>query len=317
MNLTAEQAEIQQLLALGEILFGPVGLVVLIVGSIGNLFNLVLFIRLESLNTLASSWFLLASFVASQLVLVSGLLTRVIRGFSGLDPVYTSVGLCKARWTIRTVANAVSLTCICFAAIDRYLVSCSDARRHRLITVPRARWAIVLSTCFWSCVFSSYAVYYTAPTPLSCTIADPVFAYIASCFNLFHYSVLPLSVLSTFCLLTWRNLGQQPATYLRGGVRLYDQVTRMLIAQSCAIFVTSFPNMVWQIYAVSTNSTKRNSLRAAQENLINTVCVLLGFSTHAIAFYVYLLASPTFRKNVRENLSRARRVAPTLSDGKV
>ncbi|CAF0782040.1 unnamed protein product [Adineta steineri] len=132
-------------------------------------------------------------------------------------------------------------------------------------------------------------------------------------------SILPLSVLSFFCTLTWRNLGQQPATYLRGGVRLYDQVTRMLIAQSLAILITSFPNMIWQIYTVSSNSIDKSALRNAQENLINTICVLIGFSTHAISFYIYLLASPTFRKNVKQMFLRFRQIAPltNLDTGKI
>jgi hypothetical protein len=310
---SSDQNEIAQLLNISDYLFAYVGLTIFALGTFGNLINIISFIRLESLKTLASSLFLLASFIASQFVLTTGLLTRVISGFSGIDPVNTSVALCKARWMIRTTSGAVSLTCVCLASIDRYLFSCHNVNRHRLITMKRARWAIFISICFWSCVFSSYAVYYTAPTPMSCTIADPFFAYFASCFNLFHYSILPLSVLSVFCILTWHNLGQQPVTYLRGGVRLYDQVTRMLIAQSVEIFITSFPNMIWQIYSVSSNSIVKNSLRNAQENLINTICVIIGFSTHAITFYVYLLASSTFRKNVRNMFLIARQIVPLKS----
>ena len=291
-------------------LFAYAGLTIFAFGTIGNLLNLILFSRLASLNTLASSLFLWASFVCSQCVLVTGLLTRVVRGFSGVDPVNTSIAFCKVRWTVRTISNAVCLTCVCLAAIDRYFLSCSNVRRHRLITVQRARWAILLVIVFWSGVFSSYAVYYTFPKPFSCGIADPAFAYFASYFNLIHYSLLPLSILTIFCLLTWRNLGQQPGTYLRGGVRLYDQVTRMLIAQSFGICVTSVPNMIWQIYSVTTNSMTKDSLRQAQENLLNTIGVLIGFSTHAITFYVYLLASATFRKNVKDIFFRAQRVAP-------
>jgi hypothetical protein len=84
----------------------------------------------------------------------------------------------------------------------------------------------------------------------------------------------------------------------------------MLIAQSIGICLTSFPNMIWQIYSVSSTSITKNSLRAAQENLINTICVLVGFSTHAITFYVYLIASSTFRKNVKEMFLRTRRIIP-------
>ncbi|CAF0781970.1 unnamed protein product [Adineta steineri] len=318
-STSTNQNDITQLLGIAEYLFAYVGLTIFIFGTIGNLINLLSFIRLESLKTLASSLFLLASFIGSEIVLITGLLTRVISGFSGIDPVNTSVVLCKIRWMIRTAGGAISLTCVCLAAIDRYLLSCQNVRRHRLITIKRARWAISISCFFWLGVFSSYAIYYTAPKPLSCTIADPFFAYFASYFNLLHYSILPLSILSFFCTLTWRNLGQQPATYLRGGVRLYDQVNRMLIAQSLAILITSFPNMIWQIYTVSSNSIVKSALRNAQENLINTICVLIGFSTHAISFYIYLLASPTFRKNVKQMFLRFRQIAPltNLDTGKI
>ncbi|CAF2638971.1 unnamed protein product [Rotaria sp. Silwood2] len=309
-STTKNQYETAQLLDIAEYLFAYAGLAIFLLGTIGNLINVISFARLESLKTLASSLFLLTSSIGSQCVLITGLLTRVIRGFTRIDPVYTSVVLCKARWMIRTTSGAVSLTCICLAAADRYFFSCHDVRRHGLITIKRARWAIFISICLWSSIFSSYAVFYTAPTPLSCMIADPIFAYFASYFNLFHYSILPLSVLSIFCMLTWRNLGQQPATYLRGGIRLYDQVTRILIAQSVGILITSFPNMIWQIYSVTSQSTIKNSLRAAQENLINTICVLVGFSTHAITFYVYLIASSTFRKNVKEMLLRNHQIRP-------
>ncbi|CAF1481887.1 unnamed protein product [Rotaria sp. Silwood1] len=309
-STTTNQYEVTQLLDIAENLFGYIGLTILLLGTIGNIMNVISFARLESLKTLASSLFLLTSCIASQVVLITGLLTRVIRGFSRVDPVYTSVVLCKIRWMIRTTAGAVSLTCVCLAAIDRYLFSCHNVHRHGLITIKRARWAIFISICLWSSIFSSYAVFYTAPTPLSCTIANPIFAYFASYFNLFHYSILPLSVLSICCILTWHNLGQQPATYLRGGIRLYDQVTRMLIAQSFDIFITSFPNMIWQIYTVTSQSTTKSSLRIAQENLINTICILIGSSTHAITFYVYLLVSSTFRKNVKDMLLRNRRIRP-------
>ncbi|CAF1136786.1 unnamed protein product [Rotaria sordida] len=315
-STTTNQYEVTQLLDIAEDLFAYVGLTILLLGTIGNMINVISFARLESLKTLASSLFLLTSCIASQVVLVTGLLTRVIRGFSLIDPVYTSVVLCKVRWMIRTAAGAVSLTCVCLAAIDRYLSSCHNVHRHGLITIKRARWSIFISICFWSSIFSSYAVFYTAPTPLSCTIANPIFAYFTSYFNLFHYSILPLSVLSIFCMLTWHNLGQQPATYLRGGIRLYDQITRMLIAQSIDILITSFPNMIWQIYTVTSQSITKSSLRMAQENLINTICVLIGFSTHAITFYVYLLASSTFRKNVKDMLLRNRRIKP-LSNANV
>jgi len=119
MNSTADSIEIIQLQAASQIVYGPIGLVIFVIGTFGNLINIISFARLESLNTLASSFFLFASFVGSQMVLTTGLLTRVIQGLTGVDLLFISLFICKARWMVRTTSGTFSLTCVCFAAIDR------------------------------------------------------------------------------------------------------------------------------------------------------------------------------------------------------
>ncbi|CAF2103127.1 unnamed protein product [Rotaria magnacalcarata] len=101
--------EITHLHDVVEYLFVYIGLTVLVIGTIGNLINVISFARLAGLKTLTRSLFLLASLIASQLVLTTGLLTRVIRDFSRADPVNQSVDLSKARWMLRTTSDAVSL----------------------------------------------------------------------------------------------------------------------------------------------------------------------------------------------------------------
>jgi len=202
------------------------------------------------------------------------------------------------------------LTCVCFAAIDHYLVLCIDIRRYQLITFTRARWIIFSVASFWLIVLSPYALYYTASNQTDCAINNPIFAYFAPYFNLVHYSILPLSILSIICALTWKNFGEQQSIYLRG-TRLYDQITRMIIAQILVIFFTSILNMIWQIYIVSTNSASKSTLRQAQENLIGNVCILIGYLTHTMPFYVYWMASVTLRQNIKPILLHAHRIAPT------
>lgn len=55
-------------------------LIIFLIGTFGNIFDMILFIRLKNLNTLASSLFLLASFIASQGVILTATLLRVIFG---------------------------------------------------------------------------------------------------------------------------------------------------------------------------------------------------------------------------------------------
>ena len=317
MNALLPNANRNLLNSMPEILFAYVGTTILIFGTVGNHLNIILFARLESLSRLASSLFLLISFIASEGVLLTALLTRVIHGFTGFDPTHSSIIICKMRWMIRTSVNAISLTCICLAAIDRYHISCGTVRHNRVITMEQARWAIFFTILFWSCVFSSYAVFYTSPTPLSCTITNSIFSYFVSYFNLLHYSILPLTILSTFCYLTWKNLGQQPLTYLNGSRRLRDQVTRMLIAQSFLICMTSIPNMIWQIYVVTTGTLDKSPLRQAEENLISAICILIGHLPHASAFYIYAFASSSFRRGIKKIFWPGDRITPTDNSGQV
>jgi hypothetical protein len=163
----------------------------------------------------------------------------------------------------------------------------------------QARLLIIFAAVFWLGFFSMYAVYFVAPTPFSCQLVTPAMIQLMPFVSLFVYSVIPITALSILCFLIWHTLGQLPTTFLHGGRRLHDQVTRMIVAQIIVVIVTSFPSAGYSLYTISTRTVNKNSLRVAIEALVNTVCVLIGFLTHAIMFYIYLIASPHFRQNVK------------------
>ncbi|CAF3262126.1 unnamed protein product [Rotaria socialis] len=309
MNVSSNLEEIIKLTRASQALFMSSGLIIFIIGTFGNLANIILFIRLESLKTLASSMFLLASFFGNESVLIFGLLPRVIQGFQYYDFLGYSAFLCKARWYLRTVSATFALTSVCFASVDRYLVSCVNVHLQRFTTLNRARWTILIAAIFWLVVLSPFTVFYTT-TAQSCFIADVIFAKFASYYSLFFYSILPFSILSIFSALTWRNLGVQQAIYVRAGGRLYDQITRMLIAQIIVLVFTSFPNAIFQLYTILTSTSSTFSLHYAQDNLANDICLVVGDLTFALPFYVYWIASPIFRKNVKSMLLIRRRITP-------
>jgi hypothetical protein len=283
------------------------GLMIFILGTVGNLFDLILFLRLESLNTLASSLFLLASFIGSQCVMLTATLGRLVFGMTGFDPLFSSLFLCKARWMIGPASGAFALTCVAFAAFDRLLLVRNDYRVQ--MTLNQARVIIVLVALFWLSFFSLYAVFFTSPTASSCRLVDPLLVQLMPVISLFVYSVIPIGVLSLLCALIWKRLGRWP------GRSRHDQVTRMIISQIAVIIVTSLPSAIYAVYTLCTRTTWKSHSRLAVENLVNTVCILIGFLTHAVMFYVYLFASVQFRRNVqltfKECCQRTRRIAPT------
>ncbi|CAF1017186.1 unnamed protein product [Rotaria sordida] len=300
------------LLHISQELYGWGSLIIFFIGTFGNILDIISFIRLESLNTLASSLFLLASFIGSQCVMLTATLLRVIFGLTGYDPLFSSLFLCKARWMVGPASGAFSLTCVCLAAVDRYILIRSQYRTK--ITLNQARLAIILAAIFWLGFFSIYAVFFVAPTPNSCRLVNPIMSQLMPFISFFVYSVIPIVVLSVLCRLIWHTLGQLPVTYIHGGNRLHDQVTRMIIAQIIIVIITSLPSAVYSVYTISTRTVTRSPWRSAIETLVNTVCVLIGFLTHAIMFYVYLIASTTFHKNVKTMFYVGfQRIAPAVA----
>ncbi|CAF0808106.1 unnamed protein product [Adineta steineri] len=85
-NTTSNNDIVLQIQLVTRIISTYLSLTMFIIGTIGNISNIFVFTHLPLLSKLASSWFLGASFMASQLVLNTGVISRVILGFSGIEP---------------------------------------------------------------------------------------------------------------------------------------------------------------------------------------------------------------------------------------
>jgi len=281
-------------------IYAYLGLIMFVVGTVGNVCNIVVFTHLRSLSSLPSSCLLLASFVGSQFVLSTAVLSRVIFGFSRYDPLVSSIIWCKIRWVLGPAGGGTALTSIGLASVDRYFITSRQINRHRWITVRRAHYMILAVVLFWLLVLIPNAIYYTAP---SCTIKNSIFAQFSPIFSLTAYSTAPLLILAVFCTLTWFNLHSDNIRTTRLSSIQY-QVNKMMIAQICIVLITSVPNIFVQIYTLSTRTMVKSNLRQAEEKLVTAAITMFGYTAYAGSFYVYLIASRKYRKNVRTIIFR-------------
>ena len=308
MNISNNSTVLRLQLVTNNI-YAYVGLVIFIFGTIGNFSNIFIFMRIHSLSNLASSWLLLASFVGSQCVLSTGVLSRSIFGISGIDPLVSSVIWCKIRWILGPLGGSTALTCIALAAIDRYFITSRKISQHRWITAQRARYMIAIVVLLWLSTLLPNAVYYIAP---ACSIKDPIYALYQRIFSLITYSLLPLFVLAVFSALTWFNLRNINTRAIRLN-RIQRQVNKMMIAQIGVVLLTSVPNILLQIYMWSSSMMVKSSLRVAQEGLSVAILSMLGFVTHAATFYVYLIASRKYRETAKTILFRCQNQSSRVS----
>jgi hypothetical protein len=301
--------EIARLALISRVMVGSVGVPMFILGSIGNLLNVIAFAFLRQFNKLPSSIFLLISFIGSQIDVIASFLPQLVYRISGTDPLASFVILCKLRWFLGPSFGTVALHCICFAAIDQYLITSRTARFRNLINRRRAAF-ISFFVLFYSIgVMVPSLVFYThvvnSANATTCNIKDPTFATFSAYLAIFIYSLIPIFVLLIFSLLTWRNFRSN----LLRQRDLERSLTRMLLIQMMMILFTSIPSAINQMYFFYTRTTPKSSLRIAAEGVLSSVIVLLGFSTHCFSFYIYILTSKAFRQNIQSLfLLRQRRI---------
>jgi hypothetical protein len=144
MSTTTVSSEILGLESAAQMIFAYGGLLLVAFGTVGNLLNIIVFIRHKTYNRAANSTFLVASLVSSLVQLWTTRFARLLLTLTGIDLLIVSEVFCKCRYVLGRMSANIIMTCICLASLDRFLITSRNLNYHRLITVQRARLAVAL-----------------------------------------------------------------------------------------------------------------------------------------------------------------------------
>ena len=295
MSTTTFSSEILNLQLVSRLILAYGGLVLIALGTIGNFINILVFTRVKALRQMPNSIFLLTFFTASLVQLWTTRFSRAVVNLTGVDLLALSPVYCQVRWLFGRITSNTVVTSICFSSIDRYLATSRNARYRQAFTIQRASLMIVVIVFIYSIPFIPDVFYYTGP---SCTAPKEPYEYrqFINYFNTVVTSMLPFLVLLLFSTLTWRNIR---TVRIVQRSRLELQVTRMMFAEVAMVCFTSLPNIVSNIYTLSTQSMKKSALRAAQDSLWSNVFVTINVLTYTSSFYLFFAVSSSYRQNVR------------------
>ena len=196
---------------------------IFILGTVGNIMNMILFSCLKTYRSLVTSTFLAMTAFTGQLYLIFSLGVGSVSRWIGQDLISRNSAICKAALYIRNVAIIISLTCLCLSSIDRYLMTSRSARRRELITLKRARLLVCVCAVVCSCAGIPHVIYTNNIPAFNLCSPSFDFATTVTFLNLILSIALPISILSVFGLLTWRNLGNIRLTPLNSQVRKYTE----------------------------------------------------------------------------------------------
>jgi hypothetical protein len=310
--MSSDAATIAYLLNVTDLLYKSFALFIIIVGTIGNLCNCFVFLRIPALNKHPNALFVVSSSIGSLLFINIGLISAVIRIFNGINLLNESLFFCKISTWLYYSAGCFSFMCNCFTAFGQFLITLPKLKWQRLITRIRAKLIILSTAIIWLLIFLPFVKFYnlirTSPTTIVCTMPVYIINVYGLCWILIGYYFLPiLLILILFCL-TWYNLKQ----LLRRRHSLETAITRMMLIQMSLILISGIPASLCVVYALITRYYYKTNVRLAYESIILLAVILFTLFTNGISFWVYLFVSKTFRKHLKNFILIERRIIPTI-----
>ena len=271
-------------------------------GIIGNLTNICL---LFSSRKIACSFLLIISSFFNIIALSFGLLPRILSIGFNIDASSTSIIWCKSRLFISYIASIGSLACICFASIDRFLMSCRSVVWRSRSQLKIAKMAIFIASLIIIEINIPYLIFYTlvegnttsGSLTTRCSLISPGLTLYGNYFlRPVLLSILPGAVLIITGLLTYRNIRSIAGTQLRGTFQ--RNLTSMILLQTIVVVIPIIPFAIINIYQTVTSSVVKSSYRLGQEALASNITNIVLYVSYASNFYVYLISASSYRRDL-------------------
>jgi hypothetical protein len=265
------------------------GIPMLIIGTIGGLLNVIVFISLQTFRQSSSAFYLTIMSIVNVGQLATGLLVRImITGFD-IDWTQTSLFFCKLRYFIFPICSLISFTSISLATIDQYFATCSRPRWRLWSNIKIAHRIMAAFTIFWILHGIPYMVLFVqikSPTTgkVTCTNVNKIFVSYRTYFvTLVLTGFLPVLITIVFGLLAYNNVRQlayQTMPLVRR--ELDKQLTVMVLVQ---VVINSFTVLPYVITSTLTLNTiiMSNATVAVQVQFAATISTLIYYFNFAVS----------------------------------
>ncbi|CAF1432228.1 unnamed protein product [Adineta ricciae] len=287
----------------------------LIFGTIGNVFNLIIFVQPYLRKSPCSIYLLVYTIISICWIDFIGLTSSLSIGYS-IDISIQSTIICRIRTYIIYVTINLLPELLILVAFDRTCISSRRLIIRQYSTMKIAIYSISCITFFWI-IFNIPALIYTNieqfPTGQFICIPLPnnVFNEFIFVFFAISYGILPPCVLIIFVFIILSNL-----LHYRNIILSVDnlcqyrpnkkeqQLIIMLLTQILITILCQIPSSIFQIYSVITKNYDKSFEQILIESFIYNLFVFLLYLPSCLSFYVYLIAAKTFRYEVSRAIKK-------------
>ncbi|CAF1049066.1 unnamed protein product [Adineta steineri] len=267
------------------------------IGIPSAFFNTIIFVGIKTFRQSPSVYYVIGQSLSDLIVL----LILLIENISSIS-VSTSSMTCKLMLFFSQLTVPCAMSFLCLSAFDRWACTSRSARIRQLSSNNVARRLFPIPFLFWSLIDIPYLIFCDLiPPTFDCYFTNDVFGEIAIYFLAPIFSVLlPLFVLITFSILTYRNIHHH---LIRNHLSMWEQqMTRMIIIQTLLSIFCTLPQFIFVIYSIVTLNKRamRSFYQISIELLINQ-CTIFIMGIHFISsFYIFFLFSSRLRLTIKK-----------------
>jgi hypothetical protein len=290
----------------------------IILGTFGNVLNLIIFTR-RTLRTNPCSLYFLAGSINNLFAVYVAILSRYLSFSWNLDITNTNTVLCKLRLLFVYVSPTLVLWFPILASIDRFFSSSKSVQLRQLSSLPVARKNIVFMTIFMYLIFSHVLIFgkpVLSGSTSSCTFYSNTYNIFFSFFFLIVASILPLVLMCVFGILIIRNVRSirnrvAPQNHDARTERMRSndrQLFIMLLFQLLITALLTTPYATASVYNVISTTIlnyKGSTSQQAIFSFVNSLTRILSYSNAIVGFYIYTLSGPKFRSEVKRCIQYA------------
>lgn len=319
MSATSLSSEefISLLISIQINLFRIGGPILIILGSFSCIFSLLIFTQ-KTLRKNPCSIYFIALYIINFLYIYSSLLTLTLQIGYNIDASTSNLIYCRFRLYIAVVLNCLNAYLLILAAIDRILVTSSNALIRRRSTRLLAYKCIIIGILFFM-IFLSHLLIFVNIQEIDglntyfCYYQMGWYLTFMSYYSLFKETIAPLLMI-TFGLWSVNNI-RNVRRIINVGLSTVNENTRqrglslnssrdrqflILIIKDVMIYILfTFIMPISLIYDQVTQYQIKNVIEIQQGNLLRNVAIFSVHIPFCIGFYTNLIVSKTFRHETK------------------
>ncbi|CAF1410382.1 unnamed protein product [Adineta ricciae] len=293
-------------------LYQYVVLVLMILGTIGCVFSLIVFTK-TTFRKNPCSLYMIAYYIGNLTHIYTIILpSMLVFGYNQSISVQ-SIDACRFIIYMAVVLNVLCPSYLIFASIDRILITSSNATTRQRSTVRLAFISVISITLFWflcdTHVLVFTKIFEVVTNYFVCSFQGGLYLTVFIYYSTTRALLIPfiLAILGYWAIRNIRQVGKHrvhatgsnfetPAQINQQQIQSKDrQLIRIVLMDIVIYILSSFPLAIVSIYLQTIQYDVKTQEQSQINSFINYICVCIGYIPYCIGFYKNLFTSKTFR----------------------